>query len=194
MKKEFGDNYLLLFRPQWQFNFSVITEDFISYLKEILMIFLPANEIEINKKIQMKRYIFFSFPFLEKTNVLLNSIIGHEIGHFYHKHWEEDKYPEIKNKHNKELREYYEEINPNDFFIAYDKTHEGLEMLSGMYREIISDIYGYFLFGPSIIFSLYDISTFETRPILPSEKNGYYPMTKYRIRILMKYLFKEDRG
>jgi hypothetical protein len=103
---------------------------------------------------------------LKKTNVLLNSTIRHEIGHFYHKRWEEDKYPEIKNKHNKELREYYKDINPNDFFIAYDKTYEGLEMLSGMYRDIISDIYGYFLFGPSI----------------------------YRIRILMKYLFKEDRG
>jgi hypothetical protein len=45
LKKEFGDNYLLLFRHQVQFNFSVITEDFISCLKEILMIFfLPTKQ------------------------------------------------------------------------------------------------------------------------------------------------------
>jgi hypothetical protein len=194
LKKEFGDDYLLLFRPQWQFNFSVFTEDFIFYLKGILKIFFPANETEINNIFSNEKIHIFSFPFLEKTNVLLNSVIGHEIGHFYHKRWEENKYPEIHDKYNKELREYYEGFTPDDFFIAYDKTKEGLEILSGMYREIISDIYGYFLFGPSIIFALYDLSTFETRLVLPSEKNGYYPMTKYRIRILMKYLFEKDRG
>jgi hypothetical protein len=194
LKREFGNDYLLLFRPQWQFNFSVFTDDLIFYLKKILLIFFPANETEINKTFSDKKIHIFSFPFLEKTNVLLNSIIGHEIGHFYHKRWKENEYPKMLDEYNKKLKEYYEGITPDDFFIAYDNTEEGLKILSGMYREIISDIYGYFLFGPSIIFSLYEFSTFETNLILPAEKNDYYPMTKYRIRILMKYLLEKDRG
>jgi hypothetical protein len=194
LKKELGKEYLLLFRPQWQFNFSVFTDDLVFYLKKILLIFFPADETEINKKFSDKKIHIFSFPFLEKTNVLLNSIIGHEIGHFYHKRWEENGYQKTRDEHNKKLKEYYEGITPDDFFIAYDNTEKGLKILSGMYREIISDIYGYFLFGPSIIFSLYDFSTFETNLTLPSEKNDYYPMTKYRIRILMKYLLERDRG
>jgi hypothetical protein len=194
LKEEFGKDYLLLFRPQWQFNFSVHTDDLMFYLKKILLIFFPVNETEISKIFSNERIHIFSFPFLEKTNVLLNSIIGHEIGHFYHKHWEENEYPQIRDKYNNGLKNHYEGITPDDFFIAYEKTEEGLKILSGMYREIISDIYGYFLFGPSIIFSLYDISIFETRLVLPSEKNGYYPATKYRIRILMNYLLEKDEG
>jgi hypothetical protein len=194
LKKEFGNDYLLLFHPQWQFNFSVFTDDLVFYLKKILLIFFPANETEINKIFSDKKIHIFSFPFLEKTNVLLNSIIGHEIGHFYHKRWEENEYPKIRNEYNKELKEYYGGIiTRDDFFSAYDNTEEGLKMLSGMYREIISDIYGYFLFGPSIIFSLYEFSTFETHMTLPAENNEYYPMTKYRIRILMKYLLEKDK-
>jgi hypothetical protein len=44
LKKELGEEYLLLFRPQWQFNFSVFTDDLVFYLKKILLIFFPANE------------------------------------------------------------------------------------------------------------------------------------------------------
>jgi hypothetical protein len=194
LKKELGEEYLLLFRPQWQFNFSVFTDDLVFYLKKVLLIFFPADKTKIDGKFSNEKIHIFSFPFLEKTNVLLNSVIGHEIGHFYHKRWEENEYPKIKDEYNKKLKKYYEDITPDDFFIAYDNTEEGLKILSGMYREIISDIYGYFLFGPSIIFSLYDFSIFETNLTLPSEKNDYYPMTKYRIRILMKYLMEEDRG
>jgi hypothetical protein len=194
LKKEFGNEYLLLFRPQWQFNFSVFTDDLVFDLKIILLIFFPANETEIKKIFSDKKIHIFSFPFLEKTNVLLNSIIGHEIGHFYHKRWEKNKYPKRRDEYNRELKEYYEGITQDDFFTAYDNTEEGLKILSGMYREIISDIYGYFLFGPSIIFSLYEVSIFETNMTLPTENNNYYPMTKYRIRILMKYLLERDKS
>jgi hypothetical protein len=166
-----------------------------SYLKKILLIFFPANKTEINERLFSKEKIhIFSFPLLEKTNVLLNSVIGHEIGHFYHKRWETDEYPVLRNDYNKQLKIYYESISPDEIFAAYDKTEEGLKILSGMYREIISDIYGYFLFGPSMIFSLYDFSIFETRLDFPAEKNGYYPSTKYRIRILMNYLLEKDSG
>jgi hypothetical protein len=195
LKKEFGRNYLLLFRPQWRFNFSVATGDFMSYLKYLLLIFFPANKTEINEKLFSKEKIhIFSFPLLEKTNVLLNSVIGHEIGHFYHKRWETDEYPALRDNYNKQLKIYYEGISPDEIFMAYDKTEEGLKILSGMYREIISDIYGYFLFGPSMIFSLYDFSIFETKLDLPAEKNNYYPPTKYRIRILMNHLLEKDSG
>ena len=194
LKKEFGKDFLLLFRPQWQFNFSVFTDDFVFYLKKILLIFFPANKTEIDVIFTNEKIHIFSFPFLEKTNILINSVIGHEIGHFYQKRWEEKEYSQMQEGYNKELKIYYENITPDDFFIAYEKTEEGLKILSGLYREIISDIYGYFLFGPSLIFSLYDFSIFETKMNLPSEKNGYYPMTKYRIRILMKYLLERDNG
>ena len=39
LKKELGENCWLLFRPQWHFNYSVLTEDLVTYLKKILQVF-----------------------------------------------------------------------------------------------------------------------------------------------------------
>jgi len=192
LKNELGSDCWLLFRPQWHFNYSVITEDLISYLKETLYIFFPDDSGNINTIFTNEKIHIFSFPFLEKTNVLLNSIIGHEIGHFYHKKWEQKDYCHFKEEQNKVLKKYYDNLSPENFIDSYNSTEEGMKILNGIYREIISDIYGYFLFGPSMIFSLFDLSEFESKQMLPSKENRYYPSTKYRIRILMDYLFKND--
>jgi hypothetical protein len=69
-----------------------------------------------------------------------------------------------------------------------------LKILRGFYREVIPDFYGYHLFGPSIIFALFDISVFETKPMLPTASNRYYPMLKYRIRLLVRHFLEKDRG
>jgi hypothetical protein len=196
LKNELGDNCWLLFRPQWHFNYSVITEDLVTYLKKILFVFFPDDK-EINNIFSNERINIFSFPFLEKTNVLSNSIIGHEIGHFYHKKWEQNDYNQIKENYNKILKKYYDNLSPDDMITPYINTEEGMSILDGMYREIISDIsdiYGYYLFGSSIIFALLDLSEFEVRQMLPSKENDYYPSNKYRIRILVKYLLKKDTG
>jgi hypothetical protein len=194
LKNELGNDCWLLFRPQWHFNYSVITEDLVTYLRNILCIFFPddngINNIFSNEKIHI-----FSFPFLEKTNVLLNSIIGHEIGHFYHRKWEQsDDYTKIKENHNKILKKYYDGLLPEDLIKPYENTEEGMNIINGMYREIISDIYGYFLFGPSVIFALLELSEFEVKQIMPSKENRYYPSNKYRIKILVDTLLKNDKG
>jgi hypothetical protein len=194
LKNEFGDKCFLLYRPQWNFNYSVITEDINSYLKNILTSFYPEDEDNIEKLFSDDKIHIFSFPFLEKNNVLLNSVLGHEIGHFYHKSWERDIYKEKEKEYNHILKQYYDNLYKDELFKAYENTEEGLKILGGFYREVIPDFYGYHLFGPSIIFSLFDISAFETKPILPTESNRYYPMIKYRIRLLVKHFLEKDRG
>jgi hypothetical protein len=104
LKNEFGDKCHLLYRPQWNFNYSVITEDINSYLKNILTSFYPEDEDNIEKLFSDDKIHIFSFPFLEKNNVLLNSVLGHEIGHFYHKSWEHGIYNEKEKAYNNSLR------------------------------------------------------------------------------------------
>lgn len=48
LKTEFGEEYFLLYRPQWRYNYSVLTSDLISFLKEILIVFFPLKYTEIN--------------------------------------------------------------------------------------------------------------------------------------------------
>ncbi len=193
LKKEFGNDYYLLYRPQWRFNYSVLTTDLIDFLKNFLKLFFPLQVKEIDGLFDDKKIHIFSFPYLEKSNVLLNSIIGHEIGHFHHNNWKETSGAKrIVRNHTTELTKYYNDLYPTELFKSYESTEEGLKILSGMYREIISDIYGYYIFGPSMIFSLYYLSSLETKMNIPSVKTNYYPITKYRIRILMDYFFYED--
>jgi hypothetical protein len=192
LKNEFGDKCFLLYRPQWHFNYSVLTEDINSYLKNILTSFYPEDEDNIEKLFSDDKIHVFSFPFLEKNNVLLNSILGHEIGHFYHKTWEQNEYMKKQEEYNNILKNYYDNHSKDELFTPYENTKEGLEILKGLYREVIPDFYGYLLFGPSIVFSLFDISEFEPKPILPSESNRYYPMIKYRIRLLVRHFLKKD--
>ena len=194
LKTELGKDYWLLFRPQWNFNYAVVTEDLITYLTKILVLFFPTDKEKIRNIFTDEKIHIFSFPFLEKTNVLLNSIIGHEIGHFFHSKWERDDYGQLKERNTESLTTYYEGLLQADIVKPYENAEEGTKILDGMYREIVSDIYGYFLFGPSLMFALFDVSEYLGEQTLPTHDNGYYPSNKYRIRVMMKFLFANDKG
>ena len=187
LKKEFGEDYYLLFRPQWSFNFSVMTTNILDNLKGFLNIILPSRESEISDLFTSQKIHIFSFPYIEKNNVLIHSAIGHEIGHFYHSIWSQsDVARRLLENAKTKLTKYYRRRYPEDLMEPYIKTDEGILILKGMYREILSDICGYMIFGPSVIYALYYISSFEINPKLPKKPN-YYPVMKYRIRILIEF-------
>lgn len=71
--------------------------------------------------------------------------------------------------------------------------NEGVEIIKGMFREIIPDIFYYLLFGPSAFFTLNYINDYYESSInVPSSKNTYYPPTLFRIRILIEELLTKD--
>jgi hypothetical protein len=194
LKNELGNDCMLLFRPQWKFNYSVHMNDLIQDLINLLCLIYPTQIDEITSLFQTKRIHIFSFPLLEKTNVLLNSIIGHEIGHFCHREWVKSDYAKSKfEEFNTKLAEYYRAEYPKELLKPYEMTTEGIKIIEGMYREIIPDIYGYKIFGPSVMFALYEIAFPEEEMVIPSKINQYYPLTKYRIRFLYTHLFKKDK-
>lgn len=93
---------------------------------------------------------------------------------------------------NKTLWEEYSQKDPNDLFLPFQKTEKGLLVLKGMYREIISDLVGYLLFGPSMLYALFYISNLEADIVKPVEENDYYPPLKYRIRILKQIVDNDE--
>jgi len=193
LKELFGSEYLLLFRPQWHFNYSVIAADLISSLKQKLDDVFPTHTDEIARLFRNRRIYVFSFPYLEKTNVLLLSTIGHELGHFYHEKWKEtQRAKELLAEQKAHLSAFYRGMHQSDLFLPYEKATEGIRILEGMYREILADICGYLIFGPSMLFALDYISIFEAKVELPSQSNNYYPPTMYRIRVLYERILAND--
>lgn len=195
LKNELGEKYFILFRPRWHFNYSMSPLDILEYLTVILNAIFPSNQEEIKNLFDTDKIHIFMFPYLEKTNILLHSIVGHEIGHFFQIKWNENEGEKLWPIYQNQLIKYYDSIphDTNDLFYSYQKTEIGLNVLKGMYREILSDIVGYYIFGPSIIFSMYYILNMETKLDLPSSNNEYYPITKYRLRILFERYLKKDK-
>ena len=193
LKTELGDEYGLILRADWNYNYTVYTHDLGSYLKQVLHLFLPERVKEFADTYVKKSIHVFSFPIIEKNNAVLNTALGHEIGHFFHDKWEKSEDGKrLFELANKTLWEEYSQKNPNDLFLPFQKTEKGLLVLKGMYREIISDLVGYLLFGPSMLYALFYISNLEADIVKPVEENDYYPPLKYRIRILKQIVDNDE--
>jgi len=198
LESELGADHGLLFRPQWRFNYSVITTDMAQILAEDLYDIFPAHDRdELSQIFPPKRVHVFSFPVLEKTNVLLGSIVGHEIGHFFHNRWKDTgQFKQYMEHAERQLSTHYKseerKKKTRNIFEAYEKAQNGVLVVKGMYREILPDIIGYFLFGPAILFALYYITDFEATIDTPRKENRFYPPTKYRIRLIFERLYKRD--
>lgn len=193
LKTELGDEYGLILRADWNYNYTVYTHDLGSYLKQVLHLFLPERVREFANTYVKKSIHVFSFPVIEKNNAVLNTALGHEIGHFFHDKWEKsEEGSRILEQANKVLWQEYSQKDPDDLFLPFQKTEKGLLALKGMYREIISDLVGYFLFGPSMLYALFYISNLEADTIKPCEENDYYPPLKYRIRTLKQIVDNDE--
>ena len=193
LKTELGDEYGLILRADWNYNYTVYTRDLSYYLKQVLQLFLPKRVKDFVDTYVKKSIHVFSFPIIEKNNAVLNTALGHEIGHFFHDQWEKTEAGQrIFKEANKTLWEEYSQKDPDDLFLPFQKTEKGLLVLKGMYREIISDLVGYLLFGPSMLYALFYISNLEADAVKPGEENDYYPPLKYRIRILKQIVDKDE--
>ena len=158
----------------------------------MLELYLPLLSEKIIPRFSNEDIHVFSFPYMEKTNVLLHSVTGHEIGHFYHAEWKgqeniEKKFSNIYD----ELLKWYQE-NESDLIKPVERAQHGLNIITGMCREIYSDIIGYYIFGPAMLYSLFYISIFEKKILDPSKENNYYPSIKYRIRFLYDKFYRSE--
>ena len=162
IKKSLGDSYIVVIRPQWHWNYSVLTSDISIFLRNIVKNFLGDEDLlPIDKKIHV-----ISFPLLEKTNFLLHTILGHEIGHFYQEDYFTKKLDDDWKV--KTTNELITKLSESEHISDFDKNQppqqlisqakEILEIYKGMVREILPDLIGYILLGPSIVFALYNFS------------------------------------
>ncbi|MBC8390766.1 MAG: hypothetical protein H8E13_22285 [Actinobacteria bacterium] len=195
-----GENYIILIRPQWHWNYSVILGDVSSFLKSFIERYTgEKNLLKIEKELHV-----ISFPVLEKTNFLLHTMFGHEIGHFFQqvyfkdilqKEWKRKKVLDVLSA------SFRKNINPYRQFA--DSTRAVIIYKEILVKEILPDIIGYLLLGPSILFALYYHSFWNKDDFNPKEltnidinQDSYdflpHPPLKYRIRILFKEFFEKD--
>lgn len=185
-----GKNYIITIRPRWHWNYTVSIEDLSKSLQKALHYFTLEKDLFKSDD----NFFVISFPVLEKNNLLLHTIFSHEIGHFYENIYTENnlnkrRKKDIANEIAQKLldKEYAKELQPNTEFQELI-----LNTFLGMVREIIPDIVGYYLMGPSIIYSLFYFSLWNKDDETPLDDNDHYPPLKYRIRVLYENYFRDD--
>lgn len=199
--KRFLSDVEILFRPQWKYNYAIIPTNLYEYYSKTLSSYEThvenKNLSEILKPLKKYFYIV-SFPSIERENILLHCLLGHEIGHLEAKTYIssrnkeflkliQDKIADVVNQRIKkpEFKNVPEEIMPQ---IKQEITQAYLKETSEIWErgleEILSDIVGSFLFGPAILFSNLEIALQDLNglDITPGKDNNYYPPWRMRLR------------
>lgn len=183
-----GTDIEILLRPQWKYNYTIITDNLYDYYYKILSPYELFTKTDLKDVLKIsKNFYIISFPTIERKNILLHCLLGHEIGHLASKEF-------IKRFREKALQNIKNDINPIiverinarfDEVMNKKKTENGTEIpplflheikkgliqeeLSRAIRkatkawengleEILSDIIGCILFGPALLFSLLEIA------------------------------------
>lgn len=186
----FPDRTILL-RVQATYNFEVF-EVFENY-KEMLSHLLEQTEID--QIFGSTRLLIISMPEIENASVLLQPTIGHELGHRI-----ADQL--LDNEDQTELLHSIEErigdlrwANSRigdlpELFQIPTRQHVFDTILQARRRaleELVSDLVGFQLFGPSALFSVEYIAATDTWDGVPSEDYDFYPPWRYRLRELLAF-------
>lgn len=182
-KELISPNESVIIRAENNFNYSIHVVDIITEYLRVLKSFVgDIEELDENKYIKPR---IFTIPLLEKNNILLHSILFHEIGHFYEKKFSGSA--EIKTIINETIAALIEEGDSSWLLIA----GQSIKTLKGFIREIYSDIFALYYCGLPMLFSQYHFHKAYPEPSLPSADNEYYPPMKYRMRIINQICIDE---
>jgi len=193
----------VMLRPMWRYNYVTIVSNlrdlYLAELQPYELIYVP--EIDVESKIIAplgEAFHIISFPALERDNILLHSVIGHELGHLLATELVES----VKQPFLAEVRDRIEQ--QTDLDLASDDKNAGtprrrlkrdrltkninntLTYFERAAEEIVADAVGAVLFGPAAVFSIFDVAVQHEFDLEPTSDNDYYPPWRRRIREILR--------
>lgn len=201
--KEYSEDASLFLRGSPKFNYSY--EDILGHLRYMLeksQIPSTADMLRLNRKIGV-----IVFPSSQRENILLHSVLSHEIGHFLDDILSISE--DIEFEINKELLEahikavFQEAANVKavgekeitlDRFLHREELRARImgelnTVLTNWMKEFVADTIAVYLFGPSYLFAFTELSQSLFSPDVYFTK---HPPFYLRITVLLKVLEKLD--
>jgi len=195
----------IMLRPQWNYNYTIYTnnlyEDYLYYLSGYQNLFPAVNFSEILAPISKSFYVV-SFPSIERKNILLHCLLGHEIGHLLSKNYftkerEEDLLKSIRDRVVAIAEDLIKRELPPPLIIpqitqqyAQNTIKRTVFIWKRGLEEILADTIGSLIFGPAVLFSTLEFSLQNTDGLdtIPSEDNNYYPPWRTRLRNMVQVI------
>jgi hypothetical protein len=196
---------LFMFRPQWKYNYSIVTDDLRKFYYDSLREFEDITERsrdEVFKNLKEPFHII-SFPSIERINILLHCLVGHELGHLIVRKYQfidssliNDFTRQIRTEVNEivlnRYRSNFEDIDLIRFMNVREEQQRSMEISQQIWKrgleELLADIIGTFIFGPAMLFSMYELSLQKKLDHLPGYSNNFYPPWRYRLRKIIDVL------
>ena len=180
----------LIVRPQWRYNFKII--NLMKVYRKPISDSLGHRKYKDLTASLGDNFFVISFPGFERDNILVQTVLGHEIGHPIADDFlaNEDKgyIAEIMTQVERTLPTTYDPIKK--YAEIGRETQEIVEIRTRGLEELISDLVSIYLFNLAALFSnesycqvVRDIDNFSLDP-----SHGYYPPWRMRLRLMYEEL------
>jgi hypothetical protein len=194
-------NATLVAWPQSSYNYTI--RDLLAPLKQMTQSLLSKQAHQAVFANVTGPLNFVSFPRIERDNVLLHAIFGHELGHplakeFLASEKGTPRYSAALHRVTESLLKHYKLSTDRKGALSGTQGQmksyvEGLRRVlilreRGL-QELISDCVGVLLFGPSALFASYDILSLGELDEPPG--TGTYPPRRFRLRVILRLLDAE---
>ena len=195
LHNKLGLDHRLLACPQSIYNYSIV--DLLDYLKSSSRNFLTSTDHDaIFRSVSAIKLI--TFPRIERDNVLLHAIFGHEIGHpFADDYLDQEELGENQARFQEQLRiatekvaeHFSDELHtgagfPKLFDLRSKLISQVLEIRRRGLEELLSDAVAVQIFGPSAIFASREVFMTSGLDASP-EPDQWYPPHRYRLRLMV---------
>lgn len=181
-----GRNSALLAWPQADYNFTI--RNYVETLKRLFANMGPNAKMDGILAKYKGPADFVSFPRIERDNVLMHAIFGHELGHPIATDFltQESAKPEYATKELEIRNEVSAALGAAN---SLAELHTAMQTVFALrfraLEELISDTVGIYLFGPSALFAGYEINLWAL-DVVPSAGNDCYPPGRMRIRVCLE--------
>lgn len=178
-------------RARWSYNYSIL--ELYDHYRDALRAFLPPSTLQEAFGDSTHKFFVVSLPLIERGNILLHVVLGHEIGHriaesFFNS---EDKTAVLTAVTTRigDGKWHQPDIEARGPLFALQTrqwlTDRILKVRRRGLEEIISDMVGFYLFGPAFLFALNEFAYDDILDEVPSAED-YYPPWRYRYRECLK--------
>ena len=209
---EKGTHFII--RPQWSYNYSLMG-DFWDYYGRALANWSWFPLAKLNDAMTEigfglnDRIFCISFPRVERNNVLMHCLWGHEFGHILAGKWMDQEFgdywakaePAIRDRIHIDVKSKAGPVDPLfENYVFDEMTSSQLANTMKIARdgltEIICDYIGVHLFGPTAVAASIEFAArfeLDTSPL----DGGNYPPWRYRLRLQLEHCnsdFLEDEA
>lgn len=173
--------------PQAGYNFTI--RSLVDYLKELFKYLGADAEVAAVFAAYKGPQDLVSFPRVERDNVSMLAIFGHELGHpiadrFLHQEGGSTEHQARETQARKDV------ILALGGSPTLADLHSAMQTVFHLRKraleELISDTVGVYLFGPSALFAGYEVLMWNNLNVVPSPQTEGYPPGRMRIRVSME--------